>query len=256
MESSIYTLWLRDMKRFIRSELRVATEFIRPLLWLGIIGVGISSAIGTRIAGLPPSIGFLDLMTPGIVAMSMLFQGMFTGISILWDKRFGFMKEILVAPISRISAMIGKVLGGATIGIIQGVIIIIFAHFLGVSMPGIINFGLAIIMMLLISFSFVAIGISFASQMDDPETFPAVINFFIMPLFFLSGAMFPLNTAPGWLQTIAHFNPLAYGVDGLRTVMLSAWEPYFPIWMSWGVLIVFSTFVVLLGSYLFSHMEM
>ncbi|KXA95621.1 hypothetical protein AKJ65_01390 [candidate division MSBL1 archaeon SCGC-AAA259E19] len=253
MESSIYTLWLRDMKRFIRSELRVATEFIRPLLWLGIIGVGLSSAI-TEMKGL--SINFISFMTPGILAMSLLFQGMFTGIAILWDKRFGFMKEILVAPISRVSAMVGKMMGGATIGIIQGIIIMIFATFLGVPFPGITGLVQALILMLLISFSFVSIGISFASQMDDPETFPAVINFFIMPLFFLSGAMFPIRTAPNWLQTLAHFNPLAYGVDGLRTVILGAWEPYFPIWMTWGVLIGFSTTLILIGSYLFNHMEM
>ncbi|KXA89083.1 hypothetical protein AKJ57_05875 [candidate division MSBL1 archaeon SCGC-AAA259A05] len=244
------------MKRFIRSELRVATEFIRPLLWLGIIGIALSSAFGNRIPGLPPSLDFLDLMTPGIIAMSMLFQGMFTGVAILWDKRFGFMKEILVAPISRVSVMMGKMLGGATIGIIQGVIIMIFAKFLGVPFPGALGFVQALILMLLISFSFVSIGISFASQMEDPETFPAVINFFIMPLFFLSGALYPIRTAPGWLQTLAHFNPLAYGVDGLRSVTLSAWDSYFPLWMIWGVLIGFSTAVILIGSYLFSHMEM
>lgn len=256
MESSIYTLWLRDMKRFIRSEIRVATEFIRPLLWLGIIGIGLSSAFGGRIKGLPPTIDFLDLMTPGVIAMSMLFQGMFTGISILWDKRFGFMKEILVAPISRINAMMGKILGGATIGVIQGVIIIIFAKFLGVSFPGVIGFSLAVVLMLLISFSFVSIGISFASQMDDPETFPAVINFFIMPLFFLSGAMYPLQEAPAWLRTLAHFNPLAYGVDGLRNVLIEGWQPYFATEITWSVLIGFSTLMVLVGAYLFNHMEM
>lgn len=246
---SIYMLWLRDMKWLLRAKARIVTSITTPLLWLGIIGIGLNSAI-PRMPGI--SFDYLTFMAPGIVGMTMLFTGTFSGVSVLWDKQFGFMKEILVAPVSRLKVMLGKVLGGATTAIMQGILIVILASFLGVSFPGPSGFAVAFAFMVLISFSFVSIGLAFATQMEDPHTFPRVINFFIVPLFFLSGALYPISTAPGWLETLAHINPLTYGVDGLRGAILGT--SYFPLWMDFAVLIVFMTSVMLIGAYLFDHM--
>lgn len=245
----IFTIWLRDMKWLLRSKMRIITSITTPLLWLGIIGMGLDSAIpqmpGTEFS-------YLSFMAPGIVGMTMLFTGTFSGVSVLWDKQFGFMKEILVAPVSRLHVMIGKVLGGSTTAIIQGILILIIANFLGVPMPSLSGIGIALVFMVLVSFSFVSIGLGFASQMEDPNTFPRVINFFIMPLFFLSGALYPIESAPKWLASLSRFNPLTYGVDGLRGAILGSSQ--FSLWLDFGVLLVFTTAVILIGAYLFKNM--
>lgn len=245
----IFTIWLRDMKWLLRSKMRIITSITTPLLWLGIIGMGLNSAIpqmpGTEFS-------YLSFMAPGIVGMTMLFTGTFSGVSVLWDKQFGFMKEILVAPVSRLHVMIGKVLGGSTTAIIQGILILIIANFLGVPMPSLSGIGIALVFMVLVSFSFVSIGLGFASQMEDPNTFPRVINFFIMPLFFLSGALYPIESAPKWLASLSRFNPLTYGVDGLRGAILGSSQ--FSLWLDFGVLLVFTIAVILIGAYLFKNM--
>lgn len=248
----VYSLWLRDMKQYVRAKTRIVTSLTMPLLWMAIIGVGLNSAIPRM-----PGMGFdyLTFMAPGIVGMTMLFTSTFAGVSVLWDKQFGFMKEILVAPVSRLQVMMGKVLGGATTAIIQGFLIIIIAHFLGVSLPTLAGFGLVLILMVLISFGFVSIGLIFATQMEDPQTFPMAMNFFIMPMFFLSGALYPISLAPGWLKMLAHLNPLAYGVDGLRTAILSSYTPYFSLPIDLGVLSIFAVVFISLGMFFFKKME-
>lgn len=252
MGEVVYSLWLRDMKQYIRAKTRIITSLTMPLLWMGIIGVGLNSAI-PRMAG--NSFDYLTFMAPGIVGMTILFTSTFAGVSVLWDKQFGFMKEILVAPVSRLQVMMGKVLGGATTAIIQGFLIIIIAQFFGVPLPSLAGFGLILIFMVLISFGFVSIGLIFATQMDDPQTFPMAMNFFIMPMFFLSGALFPLSSVPGWLKMLAHLNPLAYGVDGLRTAILSSYNSYFSLPVDFGVLLIFTVVVISLGMLFFRRME-
>lgn len=248
----IYTLWLRDMKQYLRAKTRIVTSLTMPLLWMGIIGVGLNSAI-PRMPG--TNFDYLTFMAPGIVGMTMLFTGTFSGVSVLWDKQFGFMKEILVAPVSRLHVMVGKVFGGATTAIIQGVLILTIASFLGVPFPSIYGLALALVFMFLISFGFVSIGLIFATQMDDPQSFPMAMNFFILPMFFLSGALYPLGTAPSWLKTLAYLNPLAYGVDGLRSAILSTYTPYFSLWVDLIVLIVFTVVAITTGIRFFSRME-
>lgn len=247
-----YSLWLRDMKQYLRAKTRIITSLTMPLLWMGIIGVGLNSAI-PRMPG--TNFNYLTFMAPGIVGMTMLFTGTFSGVSVLWDKQFGFMKEILVAPVSRLQVMFGKVLGGATTAIIQGILIIIIARFFGVPLPSLTGIGLVLIFMVLISFGFVSIGLIFATQMDDPQTFPMAMNFFILPMFFLSGALYPISTAPGWLKTLAYLNPLAYGVDGLRTAILSSYTSYFSLWIDIVVLLVFTSVFISIGMHLFNRME-
>lgn len=249
----VYTLWLRDMKWFLRAKARMITTIVMPLLWLGVIGVGLNSALGGRAFMFEgQQMSYLEFMAPGIVGMTLLFSGTFAGISVLWDKQFGFMKEILVAPVSRVSIMVGKVLGGATTSIFQGVLLLGAAALVGVSLPGGIGILQALLFMVLIAVSFVSVGLAFASRMEDPHTFPMVINFFIMPTFFLSGALFPIGSAPGWLQALSYINPMTYGVDGLRGAILGTSR--FSMWLDLAVLAAFAAVVILLGSYLFRRM--
>lgn len=249
----VYTIWLRDMKWLMRAKARLAITVVMPFLWLGIIGVGLNSAFEGRsffFAG--EQMAYLEFMAPGILGMTLLFSGTFAGISVVWDKQFGFMKEILVAPVSRLSIMLGKILGGATSSILQGFLLLGAAALVGVELPGGLGILQALAFMVLISISFVSIGLAFASRIEDPHTFPLVMNFFIMPLFFLSGALYTISTAPGWLQTLAYFNPMTYGVDGLRASILGVSQ--FSIWLDLGVLLAFALAVFLIGSYLFKRM--
>lgn len=245
---AIYTMWLRDMKWFVRSKARVISMFTTPFLWLAIIGLGMGSVV--QIPG-----GYLNFLAPGIVGMAILFTSTMTGVSVLWDKQFGFMKEILVAPVSRTSVMVGKALGGATSGILQGLMILLAATLVGASMPDVAGFFLVLLFMFMIALTFVSMGLAFASKIEDPVAFPIVMNFLIMPIFFLSGAIFPLATAPGWMQAIAYINPMTYGVDGLRGAIGGAAAARFPLWFDFAVLGLFCLAMILLGGYLFKKMK-
>ncbi len=245
---AVYVLWLRDMKWFLRAKGRLISTFVMPFLWLAILGMGLGAVIQ-----MPGGGSFIDFLTPGIVGMAILFSATMSGVSVLWDKQFGFMKEILVAPVSRISIMIGKALGGATTSIIQGVMLLFVAALIGARMPGIAGFLIAFLFMIILALGFVSLGLAIASRIGDPVAFPIVINFLIMPLFFLSGAIFPISTAPGWLQTLAYINPVTYGVDGLRGAILGTSQ--FPLWLDFAVLGLFSLAMILLGAYLFKKMK-
>jgi ABC-2 type transport system permease protein len=236
----IYTLWLREMKWFVRSKARMIQSVIQPFLWLAVVGIGISETL------MP---GYISFMAPGIIGMTLIFSSMMSGVSVLWDKQFGFLKEILVAPVSRTHIMLGKALGGMTVSIIQGVLLLLAAGLVGVWPPSAAAFLQILAFMVLVSLGFVCAGLAFASKLEDPIAFPVVMNFLIMPLFFLSGALFPVSRGPEWMRVIAHVNPLMYGVDGLRGAFSGA--PEFPVWLDFGVLFAFSAAMILLGGYLF-----
>ncbi len=240
----IYTLWLREMKWFVRGKSRLISSLIQPFLWLAIMGVGMSAAFT-----MPGGSSYLQFMAPGIIGMTLIFSSMMSGVSVLWDKQFGFMKEILVAPVSRTHIMLGKALGGTTVSMLQGMLLLLAVGLVGVWPPSIIAFIQVLAFMALVSLGFVSAGLAFASKIEDPVAFPVVMNFIIMPLFFLSGAFFPISTAPSWMKAIAHVNPLMYGVDGLRGVLLGTSE--FSILTDFGVLLAFSAAMILLGGYLF-----
>jgi len=176
-----------------------------------------------------------------------------TGVSVLWDKQFGFMKEILVAPVSRTQIMLGKALGGMTTSILQGLLLLLAAAAIGVRPPGVIELLQVLVFMFLISMSFVSIGLAIASRMEDPVAFPIVMNFLIMPLFFLSGALYRVDMAPGWLSVLSHIDPLTYGVDGIRGAILGTSQ--FPMWLDFAVLGVFAAVMILLGGYLFKKIK-
>jgi ABC-2 type transport system permease protein len=247
----LYTLWLREIKRFIRDRTRLISSFVQPLLWLVIFGAGFGSRF------LIPGLNYQQYIFPGIIGQTLLFTSMFMGISVIWDKEFGFMKEILVSPISRFTMFLGKMFGDSTDALIQGVIVFAFGAILGITFDP-ITFLICIPIMLLITFGLVSIGLTIASAMGSLESFGAIQTFINLPLFFLSGALFPLtgNGIPEWLRFASYFNPLTYGVDALRTVILgSGWTPLQPLWINLGVVCVFDAIMIGVGTWAFGKMK-
>ena len=245
---AIYVMWLRQMKRFVRSKGRLVTTIIQPLFFLIILGSGFSS-IATGLGG-----NYIHFLAPGIITMAILFSSMFTGISILWDKQFGFLQEVLVAPVSRLSIIIGRTLGGATTALIQGFIILLIAIGLGVPITSVFGLILTVIFMILVAFAAVGFGLVLASKMQDFQAFPLIMNLIIMPLLFLSSAFFPVAQNKT-MQTIAYFNPMFYMVDGLRGSLIGADNAALPIYIDLIVVFIFCIFMLGVGSYFFSKSE-
>ena len=245
----IYTLWLREVKKFVRERSRLVNAFVQPLLWLFIFGTGM------RFSATVPGVNYQQFIFPGLVCQAMLFTAMFLGISVIWDREFGFLKEILVSPISRSSIFCGKMLGVSTDVMIQGVVIFPFAFLIGAQM-NVAIFLLSLPIMLLITLGLVCIGLTFASLMKSFEGFGLIQTFINMPMFFLSGALFPLNNVPQWLQVVSLVNPLTYGVDALRTVMIGqSWTGIAPISVDIAVLLVFDLVMFTVGTWAFSRTE-
>ena len=251
----LYTLWLREIKRFLRDRTRLVSSFVQPLLWLVIFGAG----FGIRFS--IPGLSYQQVIFPGIVGQTLLFTSMFMGISVIWDKEFGFMKEILVSPISRFSLFMGKMLGDSTDALIQGIIVFVIGIALGIPIDP-ITFLLALPIMLLITFGLVSIGLTIASFMGSLESFGAIQTFINLPLFFLSGALFPLKgpgiSLPDWLTIASAANPLTYGVDALRNVILGgAWTSLQiqPLWVDVGVIALFDVIMIGVGTWAFSRMK-
>lgn len=208
---TVYTLWLREVKRFKRNKSRLIGSMALPALFLIVLGSGFSSVFRYR-----SDVSYMQFIGPGVVAMSLLFSSMFGGLNVLWDKQFGFLKEILVAPVSRIGIMAGKTLGTVTTSMVKVAVFLIALLAGGLVKPDPSGVLLTVVFMFLISATFVSLGIAFASRMTDPHGFQLIMNFIIMPVFFLSGALFPLEGLPRWMMILTHLNPLTYGVDGMR----------------------------------------
>src|SRR5256885_12516253 len=188
---TIYTIWLRETKTFGREKIRVVGMIGQPLLYLAVLGQGINSGVTLNANG---GINYLTFMYPGIIGMSILFTSIFSAVSIIWDREFGFLKEVLVAPVPRWAVALGKTFGGATISIIQATILILIAPIIGIRL----SLGIIVemwIMALLIGVALTALGIAIASRMSSMQAFQMVMNFLVMPLYFLSGAMFPITSA-------------------------------------------------------------
>src|SRR3990172_3056588 len=250
-----YTLWLREVKRYFRDRTRVVSSFVQPLLWLVIFGAG----FGMRFA--IPGGNYMQYLFPGIIGQTLLFTSMFMGISVIWDRDFGFLKEILVAPISRFSLFLGKMIGDSTDAVIQGVIVFALGMLLGISVDP-LAFLISLPIMLLITFGLVSIGLTIASFMGSLESFGAIQTFINLPIFFLSGALFPLKgpgiNLPNWLTTAAAWNPLTYGVDALRSLILgAAWAPLQiqPLWVDIGIIALFDVIMIAIGTWAFSRMK-
>jgi ABC-2 type transport system permease protein len=247
----LYTLWLREIKRFIRDKARVIISFVQPLLWLVVFAAG----FGARLT--IPGIEYQQYLFPGIIGQTLLFTSMFMGISVIWDKEFGFMKEILVSPISRFTIFMGKMFGDSTAALLQGIIVFTFGFILGIPFDPLTLF-VALPIMLLITFGLVSVGLIIASFMGSLENFGAVQTFINLPLFFLSGALFPVSGlgTPEWLRIASTFNPLTYGIDGLRTVILgSGWTPIHPLYINISVVCIFDLIMIGVGTWAFSRMK-
>jgi ABC-2 type transport system permease protein len=247
MNSVIYVMWLRQLKRYWRSKARMIGTLGQPVLFLVALGFGLGAVFRQAGQG-----NYLEFLAPGIVAMSILFTAMFNGIEVIWDRQFGFLKETLVAPVPRLTIMIGRTLGGATVAFLQGILVLIISLMLGFHIEHLASIPIALGFMFLIAFLFTALGTAVASLLKDMNAFPLIINFVIMPLFFLSGALFPLHNLPSFLEIIIRVNPLSYGVDGVRGALTSS---NFGLLTDFGVLAGWIIVVNLIGSYLFSRIE-
>jgi ABC-2 type transport system permease protein len=244
----IYTLWYREVLRYSRERARIVSSFVQPLLWLIIFGAGINLPIQST-----ANVTYQMFIFPGVIMQALQFTSMFMGISVIWDRQFGFLKEILVAPVSRVSIFLGKMLGTSTDAIVQGIIIFPFGLLIGVplSVPAFLE---SVPVMMLVTFGVVCAGLTIASFLESLESFGLIQTFVNLPLFFLSGALFPVNHIPGWLQWAFYLNPLTYGVDALRTIILgSAWTPLLPLYQEILILLVFDVIMILIGSFAFGR---
>ena len=248
MNSPVYIMWLRQLKRYWRSKARIFGSLAQPILFLVALGFGFGPIFQKAGGG-----SYIEFLAPGIIAMSILFTAMFNGIEIIWDRQFGFLKETLVAPVSRYKIMIGRTLGGATVAVIQGLLVFIISLFIGFKPTNLLMIPIAFVFMFLIAILFTALGTAIASRLEDMQGFQLIMNFIIMPLFFLSGALFPIDNLPNALAIVIKFNPLSYGVDGIRSALTGT--SHLGIIMDFTVLLVVSFIITLIGSYLFSKIE-
>jgi ABC-2 type transport system permease protein len=218
---AIYIIWYRDILRFWRDRWRLVASLAQPLLFLIVFGSGLSSSLGGASAfGTKGGFSYIQFMYPGIIGMAILFTAIFGAMSIVWDREFGFLKEVLVAPIDRSAVAIGKALGGTTQAMIQGLILLVLAPLVGVTLT--VPTVLAMIpLAAVLAFGLSSFGVALASTMKSMQGFQVVMNFLMMPMFFLSGALFPLNNLPGWMTVLTRLDPASYGIDPLRRVVLS-----------------------------------
>ena len=248
---ALYTLWLREVKRYLRDRVRIISGAVAPILWLFIFGAGI------RFADSIGNLNYQQYLFPGIVGQTLLFTSMFIGISVIWDKEFGFMKEILVAPVSRVSVFFGKMLGDSTDALIQGIIVLLLGTLLGIIEDPVMFIQLLPIMVLM-TFGFVSVGLTIASFMQNLESYGVVVSFVNMPLFFLSGALFPIQATyiPNWLQIASKFNPLTYGIDALRQITLrQEWVPLLPFYYDVLIVLLFDVAMIIIGTLALSRRE-
>ncbi|WP_281975360.1 ABC transporter permease [Halobacillus litoralis] len=220
----ILAIWQRDVIKFFRDRPRILGSFAMPFMFLILFGSGMSGAMSSMMGGASPDspladFDFVQFMFPGIIGLTVFTTAIFSSLSVVQDKEFGYMKEILVSPISRISIAIGKVLGGSTVAVIQGLMMLIFVPFIGVSISFLMIIKL-IPVMFLVAFTLSSIGLLIASTLKTSQGFQMVVQVLIFPMLFLSGAMFPLNGTPAWMNVLVKINPLTYSVDMFKKVIL------------------------------------
>lgn len=244
----IYILWLRQLKRYSRSKSRIIGSIAQPILFLIALGFGFGPIFQRAGEG-----NYIEFLSPGICAMAILFTSLFSGIEIIWDRQFGFLKETLVAPVPRLYIMIGRTMGGATVAVFQGIIVLLISMAIGFRFENSAAIFLALIFMALIALLFAALGTAIASLLEDMQGFQLIMNFLVMPIFFLSGALFPLNELPKVLYRVATLNPLSYGIDGLRGALSG--NNHFNLSTDFILLAAITSFLMVIGGYLFSKIK-
>lgn len=254
---AIVMVWMRDLIRLKRTPTRIVTGIAQPLLFLFVLGAGLQHLIGTQRAG---GVDYQQYLFPGILAMSVLTSALFSAIAIVWDREFGFMREMLVAPVSRSSLVFGKALGGGSVAVVQGLILVVVAPLVGVDLT-VGRFFAMLGFLLLLAFALTAFGIVVASRMQRMESFQMVMALVLQPMLFLSGAIFPLVALPKWLGVITRLNPATYGIDAIRRVLLPHIAPLtifdwtVPLWADALFTLIFGTLMLTLAVQLFAKTE-
>jgi ABC-2 type transport system permease protein len=247
--STIYILWLREMKRYVRSRAQIVASLGQPMLYLLALGFGLGPVFQRSGQG-----SYLQFVAPGVVGMSILFMSIFSGIGLLWDRQFGFLKETLVAPVPRVHVMLGKALGGATVAVIQGSIVFVVCLIAGFRPVNISALPIAFLFMALLATMFTSLGTAIGSVLVDMQGFQLVMNFLVMPIFFLSGALFPLANLPKALAVVTSLDPMTYGVDGLRAALIGI--SHFGIATDIAVICAITAVFMGLGTYFFSRIQL
>jgi ABC-2 type transport system permease protein len=247
--SAIFILWLRELRRYTRSRAQIVASLGQPLLYLLALGFGLGPVFRKAGQG-----SYLQFVAPGVIAMTVLFSATFSGIALLWDRQFGFLKETLVAPVPRMQVMAGKTLGGATVALMQGMLVVIVCLIAGFRPVNVAILPVAFLFMALVAIVFAAMGTAIGSALQDMQGFQLIMNFLVMPIFFLSGALFPLANLPSVLSAITRVDPLSYGVDGLRTTLVGI--SHFGVVTDVIVLSSVAAVFLGMGSYMFSKIQL
>lgn len=245
----VHSIWLRQIKRYYRSRSRMIGSLGQPLLFLLAFGYGFGSIYQRAGEG-----NFIQFLSPGIISMSVLFTAVFSGVELIWDRQFGFLKETLAAPVPRYKIVLGRTLGGATVATIQGMIVLVLTLLFGFRPENLYFVPFAFIFVFLIAFLYTALGTAIASTLKDLQGFQLIMNFLVMPTFFLSGALYPLTGLPAVMRTVTRLNPLSYGVDAVRSLMISN-PSNFGIITDLSVVLIAGLIVMSIGTYLFSKIE-
>jgi ABC-2 type transport system permease protein len=244
----IYILWLRELKRYTRSRAQMLASLGQPVLYLLALGFGMGPVYAQAGHG-----NYIQFLAPGIIGMTVLFSSIFSGMGLLWDRQFGFLKETLVAPVPRILIMSGRTLGGATVAMLQGLLVAIVSLIAGFRPVSLAMVPAGLGFMLLIAIVFAALGTTIGSALKDMQGFQMTMNFLVLPIFFLSGALFPLNNLPRVLTWITSADPLAYGIDGMRSALIGI--AHFGPAIDGAVLACVAVLFLSLGAYTFSKIE-
>lgn len=247
--NAIYILWLRELKRYVRSRAMIVASLGQPLLYLLVLGFGLGPVFQKAGNG-----SYIQFVAPGVIGMSVLFTSVFSGIGLLWDRQFGFLKETLVAPVPRLTVMMGKTLGGATVATIQGLLVFVICLMAGFRPVNWLLLPVALLFMILIAVVFAGMGMAIGSVLEDMQGFQLIMNFVVLPIYFLSGALFPLTGLPTVLHFLTRIDPLTYGIDGLRGALIGASQ--FAPEVNLGVLGVAALVFVALGGYSFSKIQL
>jgi ABC-2 type transport system permease protein len=243
----VFALWLRELKRYLRSRPQILASLGQPMMYLLVLGFGLGPVFEKAGQG-----DYLRFVAPGVIGMTILFSSIFSGVGLLWDRQFGFLKETLVAPVPRLQIMIGRTLGGATTASLQGTLVLIVCLIAGFR-PDLGGVLLGILFMLLIAIVFAALGTIIGSSLKDMQGFQLVMNFLVMPIFFLSGALYPLSNLPTVLALATRLDPLSYGVDGLRGAFIGV--SHFDILMDLAILGALAACFLALGARAFSRIQ-